>query len=143
MRRAHCRLAALWAEKPGLRERHDADHLAIRRGDCVGARLFVSVRGRHPRVERLASRVEHHRVSRYPLHVARLFLQNKAMCAISARSVALLQCLCPVMTALFSFLLLGERLSAAGILGSALLLIALVAATLLRSETPAERIRKS
>jgi drug/metabolite transporter (DMT)-like permease len=71
------------------------------------------------------------------------FLQNKAMCAISARSVALLQCLCPVMTALFSFLLLGERLSAAGILGSALLLIALVAATLLRSETPAERIRKS
>lgn len=71
------------------------------------------------------------------------FLQNKAMCAISARSVALLQCLCPVMTALFSFLLLGERLSAAGILGSALLLIALAAATLLRSETPAERIRKS
>ncbi len=71
------------------------------------------------------------------------FLQNKAMCAISARSVALLQCLCPVMTALFSFLLLKERLSAAGILGSALLLIALAAATLLRSETPAERIRKS
>lgn len=33
--------------------------------------------GRHPRVERLASRVEHHRVSRYPLHVARLFFAEQ------------------------------------------------------------------
>ena len=70
-------------------------------------------------------------------------LQNLAMCSISARTVALLQCLCPVMTALFSFMLLGERLSAAGILGSALILLAVAAATLLRGETPEERIRKS
>ena len=56
-------------------------------------------------------------------------LQNLAMCSISARTVALLQCLCPVMTAVFSFFLLHEKLSAAGLAGSALILLAVAAAT--------------
>ncbi len=62
-------------------------------------------------------------------------LQNLAMCSISARTVALLQCLCPVMTAVFSFFLLRERLSAAGMLGSALILLAVTSATLLDTPT--------
>ena len=52
--------------------------------------------------------------------VAGYFLQNKAMQSVSSSVVALLQCFCPVMTALFSFLLLGERLNLLGALGDAL-----------------------
>lgn len=50
-------------------------------------------------------------------------LQNLALAKISERSVALIQCLCPVMTAGFSLMLLGERLSAAGIAGAAIIII--------------------
>ena len=55
-------------------------------------------------------------------------MQNLALTRISDRSVALLQTLCPVMTAIFAFFLLGERLSPAGIAG-ALIIIACVAAS--------------
>ena len=54
-------------------------------------------------------------------------LQNTALSKISARSVSLLQCTCPVMTALFSYLMLGERLGLAGIIGAAVILGGLVA----------------
>ncbi|MBQ6607593.1 MAG: EamA family transporter, partial [Firmicutes bacterium] len=43
------------------------------------------------------------------------------------RKVSLIQCLCPVMTAEFSFMILGEKLSPAGMIG-ALIIIACVAA---------------
>lgn len=49
-------------------------------------------------------------------------LQNLALTKISERSVALIQSLCPVMTAVFSLILLGERLSAAGIVGAAIII---------------------
>lgn len=49
-------------------------------------------------------------------------LQNLALTKISERSVALIQSLCPVMTAVFSLILLGERLSAAGIAGAAIII---------------------
>jgi drug/metabolite transporter (DMT)-like permease len=49
-------------------------------------------------------------------------LQNGALSRIPARTVALLQCFCPVMTALFSRLLLGEQLSLWGIAGAIILL---------------------
>ena len=62
-------------------------------------------------------------------------LQNLALTRISDREVALLQSLAPVMTAVFSFILLGERLSAAGIAGSLIILICVIASTLLPSET--------
>ena len=54
-------------------------------------------------------------------------LQNQALRRISARTVALLQCACPVFTAVFSFLILRERLTAVGMLG-ALIILACVAA---------------
>lgn len=50
-------------------------------------------------------------------------LQNMALTSISERAVALIQCLCPVMTAVFSLILLGEKLSLAGIAGAAIIII--------------------
>lgn len=50
-------------------------------------------------------------------------LQNLALTSISERSVSLIQCLCPVMTAVFSLMLLGEKLSAAGVAGAAIIII--------------------
>ena len=58
---------------------------------------------------------------------AGFLLQNAALRRISAKSVALAQCVCPVLTALFSYLLLGERLSAAGFAGAALILLCVCA----------------
>ena len=55
-------------------------------------------------------------------------MQNLALTKISERAVSLLQSLCPVMTAVFSFILLGEKLSAAGVAGAAII-IACVAAS--------------
>ncbi len=64
--------------------------------------------------------------------VAGYFLQNSALRHISARTVALLQCICPVMTAFFSWLILGEKLSAIGLVGAGILLVCAAAATLMR-----------
>ena len=50
-------------------------------------------------------------------------LQNLALTGISERSVALIQSLCPVMTAVFSLLILGERLTPAGIIGAAIIIL--------------------
>ena len=66
--------------------------------------------------------------------VAGYLLQNAALESLSSRLVALLQCVCPVMTALFSFLLLGERLSAAGLVGAAILLGCVAAETLMQED---------
>lgn len=54
-------------------------------------------------------------------------MQNLALTRISERSVAMLQTLCPVMTAVFAFLLLGEKLSAAGIVGAVIIIICILA----------------
>ena len=48
-------------------------------------------------------------------------MQNLALTRISDRSVALIQSLCPVMTAVFSFFLLGETLSTAGMAGAGII----------------------
>ena len=66
--------------------------------------------------------------------VAGYLLQNAALRSISARTVALLQCICPVMTALFSRLVLGESLSAAGLAGAAILLGCVAAETLMNDD---------
>ena len=50
-------------------------------------------------------------------------MQNLALTGISERSVSLIQSLCPVMTAIFSLILLGERLSTAGIIGAAIIIL--------------------
>ena len=54
-------------------------------------------------------------------------MQNLALTRISERTVALLQSLGPVMTAIFAFFMLGERLTPAGIAG-ALIIVACVTA---------------
>lgn len=50
-------------------------------------------------------------------------MQNLALTGISERSVSLIQSLCPVMTAIFSLIILGERLSTAGIIGAAIIIL--------------------
>lgn len=70
--------------------------------------------------------------------VAGYLLQNAALRSISSRVVALLQCTGPVMTAFFSFLILGERLSLAGLLGAGILLACVVAETLMKDEEATE-----
>lgn len=67
--------------------------------------------------------------------LAGYLLQNMALRVISDRMTALLQCLCPVMTAFFSYLILQEKLSAAGLAGCALILICVAAETLLGEDS--------
>ena len=50
-------------------------------------------------------------------------MQNLALTGISERSVSLIQSLCPVMTAIFSLIILGEKLSTAGIIGAAIIIL--------------------
>ena len=64
-------------------------------------------------------------------------LQNQALRRISAKSVALIQCACPVLTAAFSFLILRERLSGAGMLGAVIILACVAAEIRLDSQKPA------
>ena len=60
-------------------------------------------------------------------------LQNLALTKISDRSVALIQSLCPVMTAVFSFLLLRETLSPAGIAGAGIIVACVALASAIKS----------
>ena len=66
--------------------------------------------------------------------VAGYLLQNAALRSISSRMVALIQCTGPVMTAFFSFLILGERLNLAGLMGAGILLACVVAETLMKDD---------
>ncbi len=61
-------------------------------------------------------------------------LQNLALIKISDREVSLLQSLCPVMTAVFAFLLLGEKLTAAGITGAAIIIVCISVSALVGDE---------
>ena len=70
--------------------------------------------------------------------VAGYLLQNAALEGLSARTVALLQCTCPVMTAAFSYFLLGETLSPAGLAGAGIILACVVAETVMKEEAPPE-----
>ncbi|MDY6321791.1 MAG: DMT family transporter [Succinivibrio sp.] len=62
--------------------------------------------------------------------IAGFLLQNLALRRISPEAVALLQCSCPVLTALFAALLLNERLSPAGMAGAALIILSVAGAIL-------------
>lgn len=55
-------------------------------------------------------------------------LQNSALKSISAGTVATLQCFYPVSTAIWAFVLLGERLSLAGVVGCAIILVCVILA---------------
>ncbi|MBR2674713.1 MAG: EamA family transporter [Mogibacterium sp.] len=58
-------------------------------------------------------------------------MQNLALTKISESSVAMLQSLCPVMTAFFSFLILGEKLSIVGMAGGAIIILCVIAKNLI------------
>ena len=58
-------------------------------------------------------------------------MQNLALTRISDRSVALIQSLCPVMTAVFSFFLLGETLSPAGMAGAGIIVAGVALASII------------
>lgn len=68
-------------------------------------------------------------------------LQNIALGSLSDRAVALLQCVCPVMTALFSYIILGERLYVAGIIGAVIILACVVIETLMGEKWDSEKLR--
>lgn len=75
--------------------------------------------------------------------VAGYLLQNAALGFLSSRTVALLQCFCPVMTAVFSRLLLGEVLSIPGMLGAVLILLCVAAETLLSEDEISPALTRS
>ena len=56
-------------------------------------------------------------------------LQNMALKNISPRTMSMVKCICPVMTACFSFLILGETLMRNGIIGSAMILVCVLIQT--------------
>ena len=60
--------------------------------------------------------------------IAGYLLQNLALQSIQAHTVAVVQCLCPVMTAIFSLFILSEKLSVFGAIGAIIILICLVIA---------------
>lgn len=61
-------------------------------------------------------------------------LQNLALTKISDREVSLIQSLNPVMTAVFAFILLGEKLSAAGIAGAVIIIVCIIVSALIKDE---------
>jgi len=69
-----------------------------------------------------------------PCSMIGILLQNAALIRIPSRTVALLQCFCPVMTATFSFIILGERLSLAGLIGAVIILVCVIAETMMKDE---------
>ena len=67
--------------------------------------------------------------------IAGYFLQNTALKYIPSRRAALLQCTAPVMTAVFSRLILGERPTALGIVGGVLILLCVSAEIMIKDES--------
>ena len=61
-------------------------------------------------------------------------LQNYAMRWISASSVAVLQCIYPVMTAFFSFFIISERLAATGVAGAMIIILCVLAENIISAE---------
>ncbi len=58
-------------------------------------------------------------------------LQNFALKTISASTVSVIQCAYPVMTAIFSYFILDERIGSAGIIGAVIILASVVAENIL------------
>ncbi len=66
-------------------------------------------------------------------------LQNRALQMIPAKTVSLLMCFCSVMTAFFSWLILHERLSPAGMVGAGMILAGVAAETMLSGRESTEK----
>ncbi|HQE67024.1 MAG TPA: DMT family transporter, partial [Bacillota bacterium] len=61
-------------------------------------------------------------------------LQNSALAHLSSGTVSMLQCTQPILTALCSFILLGETLSFIGLLGAFIILGALLVLNLMEQK---------
>lgn len=59
-------------------------------------------------------------------------MQNMALTSIDSRKVSLIQCLYPVMTAVFSYIMLDEKLSFAGIIGALIIILCVAAGSVLK-----------
>lgn len=57
-------------------------------------------------------------------------MQNLALTKTDGRTVSLIQCICPVMTAIFAFMLLGEQLSTAGVTGAMIIVGCIIAGSI-------------
>ena len=62
-------------------------------------------------------------------------MQNLALTRIDGRTVSLIQCICPVMTAVFSFFMLGEHLSVAGMAGAIIIIGCITAGAVIPEDT--------
>jgi len=67
--------------------------------------------------------------------------QNIALRKLTDRSVALLQCVCPVMTAFFSYIILRERLSVVGMVGAIIILVCVMIETLMGEKWDREKVK--
>ena len=59
-------------------------------------------------------------------------MQNLALTRIDGRTVSLIQCICPVMTAVFAFIMLGEHLSVAGVIGAVIIIVCIAAGAIVK-----------
>lgn len=63
--------------------------------------------------------------------LAGYLLQNFALGTISAATVSVIQCAYPVMTAIFSYFMIGERIGFAGIIGAVIIIACVVGENIL------------
>ena len=68
--------------------------------------------------------------------VVAYLMQNAAVKKLSSQAVSMLQCSQPILTAVCSFFMLGERLSAIGLCGAAIIVACLVCDSLIAAKTP-------
>lgn len=66
--------------------------------------------------------------------LAGYLLQNAALVRAPSQMVALLQCSCPVMTAVFAWFILGESLSLLGMAGAAIIIVCVAAETMMKDK---------
>jgi drug/metabolite transporter (DMT)-like permease len=65
-------------------------------------------------------------------------LQNSALAHLSSSAVSMLQCTQPILTAIFSFIILGETLSFRGIIGGMIIIGSVLAANLMEANKTAD-----
>lgn len=62
-------------------------------------------------------------------------IQNIVLSRVSAKTVGILQCAYPVFTALVAYVLLGEKMTGAGVLGSLIIIVCITVQSLQKSES--------
>ena len=70
-----------------------------------------------------------------PEDISKTISKISALTRIDGRTVSLIQCICPVMTAVFSFFMLGEHLSVAGMAGAIIIIGCITAGAVIPEDT--------